>query len=233
MERRGGHHSACAHRRPSLAGRFQRKCAPVDGNDPAAGWFNVVQGVFFTVLAACWFTSLARQVHGNRRSSGERRQQLKWLMAGSALAFGRHRASPSFAEGKALGTVVALAGFFSDATVHRRGHPRYRLFDIDRIITRTLAYAIVTGLAGGGIRGAGAAGHPAERQPPLLRTTNRGPGNLCWPTISAGFRGAGCRRSQRTGANLVAAIVDSAAVNAEYIHHGRQYGPRRPVAIHL
>jgi len=30
--------------------------------------------------------------------------------------------------------------------------------------------------------------------------------NLCWPTISADFRGAGCRRSQRTSVNLVAAV---------------------------
>jgi hypothetical protein len=37
------------------------------------------------LLTACWLASLASQVLSYRRSSGERRQQLKWLMTGSAV----------------------------------------------------------------------------------------------------------------------------------------------------
>ena len=63
----------------------------------------------------------------------------------------------------------------------------------------------------------------------VIKDHKSGPGNLCWPTISAGFHGAGCRRSQRASAKLVAAVVESAAADAEHIHHGM----RIPVAIHL
>ncbi|MGI8449566.1 MAG: hypothetical protein ACR2MP_20790, partial [Streptosporangiaceae bacterium] len=45
----------------------------------------VVTLVFFTGLLAGWLGALARQVIAWRRSSGERRQQLKWLMSGSAV----------------------------------------------------------------------------------------------------------------------------------------------------
>ena len=115
------------------------------GNDPAAGWFNVVQWVFFPVLAACWLASLARQVLGYRRSSGERRQQLKWLMAGSALAFAGV-ALAMLAGQTPLGAVFAVVGFLAMPLCIGVAILRYRLFDIDRIISRTLAYAIVTGL---------------------------------------------------------------------------------------
>ena len=115
------------------------------GNDPGAGWFNVVQWVFFPVLAACWLASLARQVLGYRRSSGERRQQLKWLMAGSALAFAGV-ALAILAGQTPLGAVFALVGFLAMPLCIGVAILRYRLFDIDRIVSRTLAYAIVTGL---------------------------------------------------------------------------------------
>ena len=115
------------------------------GNDPAAGWFNVVQWVFFPVLAACWLASLARQVLGYRRSSGERRQQLKWLMAGSALAF-VGVALALLAGQTPLGAVFAVVGFLAMPLCIGVAILRYRLFDIDRIVSRTLAYAIVTGL---------------------------------------------------------------------------------------
>ncbi len=115
------------------------------GNDPAAGWFNVVQWVFFPVLAACWLASLARQVLGYRRSSGERRQQLKWLMAGSALAFAGV-ALAMLAGQTPLGAVFAVVGFLAMPLCIGVAILRYRLFDIDRIVSRTLAYAIVTGL---------------------------------------------------------------------------------------
>jgi hypothetical protein len=114
------------------------------GSDRSAAWWNMLQNVFFPLLVACWLASLAGQVLSYRRSSGERRQQLKWLMAGSAVA-GAGIGIPLLLLGGAGGPFV-LAGFFALPVSIGVAVLRYRLFDIDRIISRTLAYAIVTGL---------------------------------------------------------------------------------------
>jgi hypothetical protein len=113
-------------------------------------WWNVVTNVFFPLLALCWLGSLGGQVLSYRRSSGERRQQLKWLMSGSAIA-----GVSILIAGPLSGTTSGILRFAGDiATAGWLAIPlsigvavfKYRLFDIDRIISRTLAYAIVTGL---------------------------------------------------------------------------------------
>ena len=104
------------------------------------GWFGVVEDVFFPVLAACWLASVAAQAVSYRRSSGERRQQLKWLLTGVVVG--------------GIGIVLSLSGLSLVGTVIAFAGPacmgvaifRYRLYEIDRVISRTLAYAIVTGL---------------------------------------------------------------------------------------
>jgi hypothetical protein len=58
----------------------------LNGNTPGYGWWNLVQNLFFPLLLTCWLVSLAGQALSFRRSSGIRRQQLKWLLAGSAVA---------------------------------------------------------------------------------------------------------------------------------------------------
>ena len=115
----------------------------LSGSDPAAGWWNAALSVFILLVAVCLVASLAGQVASWRRSSGERRQQLKWLMAGSAAAvagFGLATVPGAF------GSACYLAGLFVFSLCVGVAVLRYRLFDIDRVISRTLAYAIVTGL---------------------------------------------------------------------------------------
>jgi hypothetical protein len=104
------------------------------------GWFGVVEDVFFPVLAACWLASVAAQAASYRRASGERRQQLKWLLTGAVVG--------------GIGLVLSISGLSLVGTVIALALPacmavaifRYRLYEIDRVISRTLAYAIVTGL---------------------------------------------------------------------------------------
>jgi hypothetical protein len=112
-------------------------------------WWAVVEAVYLPVLALCWLGSVAAQVLSYRHSSGVRRQQVKWLAGGSALAAVAIPATAAMSGRPGiLGVVGDVAG------VGLLGLPvcmgvailRYRLFDIDRIISRTLAYAIVTGL---------------------------------------------------------------------------------------
>jgi hypothetical protein len=113
-------------------------------------WWGVVEGVFLPVVAVCWLGSVVAQVASYRRSSGIRRQQLKWLLAGSATALicvpltiylSGMRGLPGLAGG-ITGAVALLAIPVCMGVAILR----YRLFDIDRIVSRTLAYAIVTGL---------------------------------------------------------------------------------------
>jgi hypothetical protein len=79
-----------------------------------------------------------RQVLAYRRSSGMRRQQLKWLMSGGAIAV--IGLIESLAVGGAFVAVVALPISIGVGVL------RYRLYEIDRLISRTLSYGILTAL---------------------------------------------------------------------------------------
>jgi hypothetical protein len=115
----------------------------LSGYDPAAGWWNAALSVFVLLVAVCLVASLAGQVASWRHSSGERRQQLKWLMAGSAAALAGFGIASVPGP---IGSAFYLAGLFVFSLCVGVAVLRYRLFDIDRVISRTLAYAIVTGL---------------------------------------------------------------------------------------
>jgi hypothetical protein len=120
-------------------------------NGPASpGWWNVLQDVLFVALALSLLVSLAGQVASYRRSSGERRQQLKWLLGGFAVGLVGAVLAVTLAHATGFWSVVAhvaiLAIFFAVPVSMGVAIFRYRLYDIDRIISRTLAYAIVTGL---------------------------------------------------------------------------------------
>jgi hypothetical protein len=97
------------------------------------------------VILALWLSFVGHQVLSWRRAAGEQRQQLKWLATGGAVtlvviavSFGISSTSVS---GEILG--IGLAALPVGIGV---GILKYRLYDIDRIISRTLAYAIVTGV---------------------------------------------------------------------------------------
>ena len=60
----------------------------LDGNRPPNGRHHLVgraQGVFFPVVFVSGLGSLVKQIVSYRGATGERRQQLKWLLAGGAI----------------------------------------------------------------------------------------------------------------------------------------------------
>jgi hypothetical protein len=132
-------------------------------DDPAGrtAWLSIVLPLVIPVLVAFWLVFLGRLVLSWRRaarSPGEaaqdRRQQLKWFVTGSLTALGAGAVDSivSALDPNASATVQAITSLLNDAglavfaTCVGVAILRYRLYDIDRIISRTLAYAIVTGL---------------------------------------------------------------------------------------
>ncbi len=118
--------------------------------DAPADWYKAVQGpasIMLIVLSLCF---IGRQVLSWRRSSSDRRQQLKWLASGGAFTLVCAALSGSLgSSGITLLNVVGGLTWFGWAALPVGigvAILRYRLYDIDRIISRTLAYAIVTGL---------------------------------------------------------------------------------------
>ena len=73
---------------------------------------------------------VGHQVVGWRRAGGERRQQLKWLACGGAVAAASLILAAAF---DVSGMVAGLAAVPIGVGV---GILRYRLYDIDRIISR-------------------------------------------------------------------------------------------------
>ena len=91
-----------------------------------------------------------RQFVSFRRSTGERRQQLKWLSFGSAIClvaiYGVIKAG---GESPATADVALAVSFLGVAALPISigiAILKYRLYEIDRIVSRTLSYAILTAL---------------------------------------------------------------------------------------
>jgi uncharacterized membrane protein YfcA len=108
-----------------------------------------VQAVVVTAIAIGWLVSLAGQAASYRRSSGERRQQLKWLLGGSVVTVAGLAVSiiaGNTGLAGAVGSVSLVAAVFALPACMAVAVMKYRLYDIDRLISRTVAYAIVTGL---------------------------------------------------------------------------------------
>jgi hypothetical protein len=126
----------------------------LDSPSGRTAWLSAVPAVIFPVLAAFWLSFLGRLVLSWRRASAERRQQLKWLLSGSAisLASGLISVLTGVFDPHAPAAVQAVVGFINDfgfvalAVCAGVAILKYRLYEIDRLISRTLAYTIVTGL---------------------------------------------------------------------------------------
>jgi putative flippase GtrA len=88
---------------------------------------------------------VAHQVFSWRRATGQRRQQLKWLAAGAAVTLGTITASLGTSGTSVAGEILGI-GLAALPVGMGVGILKYRLYEIDRIISRTLAYAIVTGM---------------------------------------------------------------------------------------
>jgi hypothetical protein len=120
----------------------------VAATDNPHGWYALAGHAGLLAVLAFILAAIARQALSWRRSAGERRQQLKWLASGAAVMV--CCAFLAFPSGALTGTWALLGlawfGFAALPVSIGVGMLKYRLYEIDRIISRTLAYAVVTGL---------------------------------------------------------------------------------------
>jgi hypothetical protein len=123
----------------------------IDYPTKAWEWWSVVQIVFFVAFLLVGVLWLVSRVPAYRRASGDRRQQLKWLIFGGSFA----------CIGVVLSVVLSdqsgVLGFIAGISIYGLagiplaigvGITKYRLYDIDRLISRTLSYALLTGALG-------------------------------------------------------------------------------------
>jgi hypothetical protein len=105
---------------------------------------------FFLVA---WASFVVHQVRRWRGSHGVEREQLKWLMAGSAICLASAIAiveggDPTTGAARVVADTSTL-GIGAMPLSIGIGILRFRLYEIDRLISRTISYAIVTGLVVG------------------------------------------------------------------------------------
>ena len=153
---------------------------------PGDGWYPGSHSAVLILTPAALLAGGAAVTARFARSSGEERLQLKWFAMAALLVLAAiiplglnpqialSPAAESVAE-PALKvvfclTLVCLYAAIAVAVL------KYRLYDIDRLISRTLAYAMVTGLLVGVYAGPGTARHRGTPLPHAGRGGRRHPG---------------------------------------------------------
>jgi hypothetical protein len=109
-------------------------------------WWSVVQAVFFIMLLSIGLLWLVSRVPAYRAATGARRQQLKWLICGGSVACLGVVLSVVLPQSGVLGFIsrVAVIGLLGIPISIGVGVSRYRLYEIDRLISRTVSYTLLT-----------------------------------------------------------------------------------------
>jgi hypothetical protein len=117
---------------------------PFPSSSQVAGLTALLFQMTGFLISAALLVSVAALVVRFAKSSGEERLQLKWCAA-AALLLAVVFVASVWVNSAVVAVLQSLAfvGLFAAIAI---AVLKYRLYDIDRIISRTLAYAIVTGL---------------------------------------------------------------------------------------
>jgi len=124
---------------------------------------RVLDVVVIAGTLASWTAWLAIQIPTYRHASGEHRQQLKWLYSGAAifvvsLIIGGFIAQLVAVEvpgrvNQAVADAVVILGTAALPVCMAVAVLKYRLYDINRVISRVVSYTLITALLGGGYAG--------------------------------------------------------------------------------
>jgi hypothetical protein len=118
---------------------------PAGVTGPAGDIFKLMALVGGGLIAATGLAAVASLAFRYRRAGTAERAQLKWLLYAAAVIVVAELASAPIASTNlqnaiSSGAIVLVPVAIGIAVM------RYRLYDIDRVISRTVAYAIITGL---------------------------------------------------------------------------------------
>jgi hypothetical protein len=110
---------------------------------------GAVGGVLFGMILICGAAAFASIMLRFRRSRGVERQQLKWFTYAVVLMILAQQLNDYLFSGVGVvnvvfGLSIALVPIAAGIAILR-----YRLYDIDRLINRTLVYGLLTALLGG------------------------------------------------------------------------------------
>jgi hypothetical protein len=128
--------------------------APSTAEVPHAGALNVVGEIGINLIVGAGVITLVVRFIMSR---GVERQQMKWFAFGAVVLFVAfagifvtssvlHTDDPVDTP---IGAAFQMIGFIAVAVTIGIAVLRYRLYDIDRIISRTVAYVLVTGVLAG------------------------------------------------------------------------------------
>jgi hypothetical protein len=139
--------------KPTLGSGLPANPLGLQGAEGLLGLVGAITGLLFGVFLVLVLGSLLVRF---RRARGDERQQLKWFTFAAALLVVLPPTVGSALERlgwKSIGSVFAVLLLSLVPTAIGVALLRYRLYDIDRIINRTLTYGLLTLLLGGGYAG--------------------------------------------------------------------------------
>jgi hypothetical protein len=124
--------------------------------NPPGGWFEILDIAVIALALVAWLAWILIQIPTYRRADGERRQQLKWLYSGAtvtlvAFVFGVFVVpvatghAPGYPNNPVISALVILAFGAMPASLGV-AVLKYRLYELDRIISRVVSYTLITAL---------------------------------------------------------------------------------------
>jgi hypothetical protein len=124
---------------------------PVGVGSGLKGVIDAITGLGFLLLACAVLASAAALIYRFRRSRGIERQQLKWVAAATAVSgvgWSLMATVGSFVDSPTgnfdVGWILLVLGMLVIAAAVGIAMLRYRLYDIDVVINRTLVYGALT-----------------------------------------------------------------------------------------
>jgi hypothetical protein len=120
-----------------------------EGVEQAMGDAGILGFVLYLLLVGCGLACLTALLLRFRRARGVERQQLKWLLFACAVTIAIFLiVQPNTSNAWRLGLLLALPLYPAIPVAAGVAILRYRLYEIDRLINRTLVYGLLTALLG-------------------------------------------------------------------------------------